>query len=59
MYNMWALWDALENVRKTQKNTRVAWEELKTKVTAFLNERGNSRGSCTAVESGHQMFVSN
>lgn len=60
MYNIWALWDALQNVRKSwgKRRTRgVAWEELKTKVKA-LNERENSGGSRTAAESGHQMFVS-
>lgn len=60
MYNMWALRDALENVRKQESKRRtrgVAWEELQTKVKA-LNERENSGGSCTAAASGHQMFVS-
>lgn len=59
MYNMWALWDAIQNVRKTQsKRTQgVAWEELKTKVKA-LNKRENSGRSCTAAESGRQMFDS-
>lgn len=60
MYNIWALWDAQQDLRKSYGKRRtlgVAWEELETKVKA-LNERENSGGSCMAAESGHQMFVS-
>lgn len=64
MYNIWALRDKLQNVRKSRGRGRTlgaAWEAPKTKVKA-LNERENSwgggGGSRTAAESGHQMFVS-
>lgn len=60
MYNIWALRDALQNVRKSRGKRRrrgVAREELRTKVNA-LNERETRVRSFAATESGHQMFVS-